>query len=451
MYKTYIRKWRLDKKNKESDMKAIVRKRAERLKGGKTSAFLVRGRAIEFEEVARYWGRKGVSIEDIEPRRDGSATPMDVKCLTPAASRTATPVPAPMTTPDALAIPEQILISVQHYVKSSFESGKWRRTHPGTYCYRIVNQRDSLPNVNTLQESYALGANASADMDIFTSSCGLACNLFSRQRFQEAGATLIRATAAIKQIVLAEDPHTLIRLLRIFQYTLSQGRHEINLAILRQFSSMGELLLGERHPLPQICRWLASHDQGAFQHVLETCSLTIADVFAYILGGLHSSALMVSTINAYITGFNNHAQVCSRQRMRLMECESQLDCHDYRIVEARGRLMQYSFIGGDTVEAERHAWIILACSDRIEDARVSAWYRAWSLRVIAHCHFRAGQVESAIVKMNEALAFDGSDYGLARICLLDLEEWHSQQGNHDAATQARNKRLAILETRWPLD
>ena len=64
-------------------MKAIARKNAKRLSEGKTSAFHVRGRAVDFEEVVRYWERKGISIEEIAAQRSASATPTDVKCLTP--------------------------------------------------------------------------------------------------------------------------------------------------------------------------------------------------------------------------------------------------------------------------------------------------------------------------------------------------------------------------------
>ena len=78
----------------------------------------------------------------------------------------------------------------------------------------------------------SLRSNAVADMDMVEDSCALACDLFSRHLFEEAGATLIHATAAIKQIVLAEDPRTLPRLFMIVRRCLLKGRHEVDLAIL---------------------------------------------------------------------------------------------------------------------------------------------------------------------------------------------------------------------------
>jgi hypothetical protein len=43
MYKDRIKKWGLDKKNKERDMVAILRKKTERDAVGKESSFRVRG------------------------------------------------------------------------------------------------------------------------------------------------------------------------------------------------------------------------------------------------------------------------------------------------------------------------------------------------------------------------------------------------------------------------
>jgi len=43
----------------------------------------------------------------------------------------------------------------------------------------------------------------------FLNQCELACRLFARHSFQEAGQTLICATTGIKKILLAEHPGTL--------------------------------------------------------------------------------------------------------------------------------------------------------------------------------------------------------------------------------------------------
>ncbi|KAN0099735.1 hypothetical protein V8E51_013510 [Hyaloscypha variabilis] len=80
MYKDRIKKWRLEKKNKESDMLAILRQKTQRDTVGKASAFRVRGQPVTIEEVLQYFKRKR-NIRDEEAYN--APTPSDVSCRTP--------------------------------------------------------------------------------------------------------------------------------------------------------------------------------------------------------------------------------------------------------------------------------------------------------------------------------------------------------------------------------
>jgi hypothetical protein len=80
MYKDRIKKWRLEKKNKESDMLAILRQKTQRDAVGKASAFRVRGQPVTIEEVLQYFKRKK-NIRDEEAYN--APTPSDVSCRTP--------------------------------------------------------------------------------------------------------------------------------------------------------------------------------------------------------------------------------------------------------------------------------------------------------------------------------------------------------------------------------
>ena len=80
MYKDRIKKWRLDKKNKESEMLAILRKNAERAAVRKSSLFQVRGQPVDMEQVHHYFKRKN-AIRD--PEAYNAPTPSDVSCRTP--------------------------------------------------------------------------------------------------------------------------------------------------------------------------------------------------------------------------------------------------------------------------------------------------------------------------------------------------------------------------------
>ena len=433
-------------------MRAIMRKRAQRMNDGKASAFRVRGKPVDLQDVVRYWARRGVSIEDITAWRNASATPPEVICLTPLISRSATPVSTSLVTPDALAVPERILTLIQSYLKGSFDSGSWMPGYPRNFCYsrKSIKGHESRPAHNTTVDSYdeqqiQTRTPALADMDMIEDCCLLACDLFSQQLFQEAGATLIHAAAAIKQIVLTEDPHTLIRLISIFRTCLFNDRFEIASIILRQFSSMGRLLLGDNHPWPEICHYLTTFDQGQFRDALKMCSRMITDSFATSLGRLHRSTLYVAGDYAFIVSYDDQPQACANLRLLLGECESSLGSSDNRTIEARRMLMDTAFVAGFKREAEYHAWILNACDLDIGDMKVSSWYRVFALRALAYCHYASGQVDSAILRMNEALALHGSHDSWARRWLLDLENWHLQQGDDRAAGESRNKRLVSLE------
>ncbi|CAD6593216.1 MAG: hypothetical protein ASARMPREDX12_006943 [Alectoria sarmentosa] len=232
MYKTHIKQWGLDKKNKEFEMRGIVRKNKQRADEGKGSIICVRGRLRNFAEIVRYWNRKGVSIDDIIARQTESPTPEAVEFFTP--------VPTPILTPQVLATPERMFRCIRDYCKGSFESGTWVRTEPLSLCYSIKDEK-------TLDSR----------VEDFGTQCISACELFSRNLFQEAGQTLIAATAKTKNILSAEYPENLTALFRLIVIVRNKKRDEIALIILRQFSALGKVLLGSEHPLSRIYAWKA--------------------------------------------------------------------------------------------------------------------------------------------------------------------------------------------------
>jgi hypothetical protein len=65
MYKNRIIKWGFVKKNKEDEMKAIVKKKFVRAAIGKKSMFKLRGWIVALEDVERYIKRKLLSPAEI--------------------------------------------------------------------------------------------------------------------------------------------------------------------------------------------------------------------------------------------------------------------------------------------------------------------------------------------------------------------------------------------------
>ena len=91
MYKTHIQEWGLDKKIKDAEMRAVVRKDKQRANQGKSSIIRVRGQRRDLEEFIRHCDRKGQSVDDIIARHTSSPTPDNVELFTP--------VPSPISTP----------------------------------------------------------------------------------------------------------------------------------------------------------------------------------------------------------------------------------------------------------------------------------------------------------------------------------------------------------------
>lgn len=136
MYKTRIKQWGLDKKNKENEMRAIVRKSKHVRDQGKPPSFHVRGRSIDYKDVVRYWERKGLRIEDVIAQRSESKTPETVDCFVPVSS--------PSMSLEPTTKLECILISIRDYFNGSFHAGTWLAKDSQTGCRTTENQDDGL-------------------------------------------------------------------------------------------------------------------------------------------------------------------------------------------------------------------------------------------------------------------------------------------------------------------
>ena len=325
MYKTHIKQWGLDKKNKEFEMRAVVRKKKQRADQGKGAAIRVRGQYREFAEVVRYWNRRGVAIDEILARQTASPTPETVELFTP--------VPSPISTPQGLAIPERLFHCIRDYFKGSFESGKWVKTEPLFQCYTIKDEE--------------IGCDYVIELGL---QCQLACSLFSRNLFQEAGQTLIAATAKIKKILSAEHPACLGKLFRLIVNVRRRERDEIALIILRQFFALGKVLLGPEHPLSCICEWLDLVYASEFDDIVIKCMESVVDQLESFLGSMHRSTLFCRLDFIDIVSWEGSTRIELLQRL-LGKCEKILRPHDVRILPIRGRLADEYFAKRYYVEA----------------------------------------------------------------------------------------------------
>jgi tetratricopeptide (TPR) repeat protein len=80
-----IRVWHLDKKQKDHEMRAILKMYLSRKSQGKQSIFRLRGRLIDHGEISRYFRRKGIySLESLASELANVTTTLpDIICQTP--------------------------------------------------------------------------------------------------------------------------------------------------------------------------------------------------------------------------------------------------------------------------------------------------------------------------------------------------------------------------------
>ena len=324
MYKTHIKQWGFDKKNKEPDMRAVVRKHKQRADQGKISAIRVRGQIRNFAEIAHYWERKGVSIDDIIARQTASPTPGAVEIFTP--------IPSPILTPPVLAIPERIFLCTRNYIKGSFESGTWFSIGPNFTCHSIKD--DDFGALNHWNE-----LNSAC---IFVYPYTLDRNKFS----YEAGQYMSIVTEKIKTIVPADYPGTLTELFHLIIHRRRVlNKDETTLNILRQFAAIGKGLLGSEHPLSRICAWSEMIYASTFDDCAIKCLELIADQFESSIGPMHRSTLYSRMTHIRNLNTEGEARIHMLQKL-LGVCEKTLQPDDVGVLTIRACLAnEYSLAG----------------------------------------------------------------------------------------------------------
>ena len=420
MYKTRIKQWGLDKKRKENEMRAIMRKKKDLGNQGILASFSVRGRPVDYKDVVRYFKRKDVRIEDVIPQRTKSKTPEAVECFITVSS--------PITTPESIAIPERMLVSIRDYFRGSFENGTWVTTDPQKGCQTTKGQacsRDVLFR--------------------FAEDVNIACWLFSRNHFQEAGQCLIAATSKIRSIILAEHPDTLLYVFQTTQRCFQEERYEIALAILQQYSALAEIMVGESHPIRGICTWLASMAASQSENVIITCIGSIGDHFESLAGPLSMSTLScrLNSIDSEVVTKHNMSQKKILLKDLLYKCETTLEPFDKRIFEVRLQLAWYYADIVDHAEAVRLGWDLVTYVQRFARPGDEAWYSAEGLFVVAVSEYAMGDIYSAEVHLREAIEWRISDYGpndhRVRYFLIKLESRLVKQGQFGSAAQVQER------------
>ncbi|KAI4283731.1 MAG: hypothetical protein L6R38_001988, partial [Xanthoria sp. 2 TBL-2021] len=262
MYKTRIHKWKIGKNVKAEEMKAIVRKQAQRAITGKQSAFRLRDVEVPEHKIDRF--RKTAGLLSLEQAlRVGAATPTRLVCYTPLRS--------PLRTPSTLAIPEKITKLVQDYILGSFESNTWEI------------QQDQLWPYGPSIEDTSTGA--------FHGTFYLARQLLDAHQDEYAWQVLDMALACLEPMLRAEKPFTLKKIVSILLIHFFRIGHRFTSHILEHLSAMSTNVKTQNHPFSHIFRALLDVESLQLEHVIYVLQQVQSDSFAQQIGPLHSITL----------------------------------------------------------------------------------------------------------------------------------------------------------------
>ena len=413
MYKKRFKQWNARKYNEESEMKAIVRKTVERTAVGKASTFNVRGKVVDSEEAIRYWERKNKSIAEVLTRRPTSKTPEAVRCLTPLQS--------PLRTPEVLATPERILVTIQDYIRGCSDAGKWSESSKGV----------------------------TSALSQLSDQCYLAIYLFGKNRCLEAGQVLNSAFANIKKVLRSEHPSTFRHFFMITSDMFKESRPELALAMLRQVSSMAEVLLGNNHPFKLVCMWLASLGQrieALYQDILSVSLQKMGDCFEQVLGPMSETTLFCRlSLAEEFESKRDLKRVEGMYRKLLLDCELSLGEHNNRTLQVHQVLAYNLYRQSNFIEAKEIYGLVFDYAPR------SSLLKGYSLEQSAYCQYYLGDTQGAVATLRETihLAQSGELFmGDGKMCsvMLHLENWLAELGEFHSAAEVQETRLKLQDS-----
>ena len=338
-------------------MRAAVHKYHQVLDKGKRPVLYLHGKAFDYAEVARYWSRKGLSIDDVLDDETKGVTTDAVECIELA--------PSIITIPESLSTLERTIHTTRQYYQGSFESRTWMTGDEKSLCHSI---KDVAGDLN--------------DLDGLHFQCLWASHLFSEGLYQEAGQALIVATAHINDTLLAEDPDTLLCLCSILEHFRTSGRREIAIAVIRQFSALGEVLLGPTHPLRCICECLALVEPAQSGQVVVKCLEAAVDIFEKIVGPFHPTTLRYR--RTYITSecAGDASRTASKLQELLSKCEQALGPGDDRTLELHSDLTEYCLNKYDFLETKNIGQHIVSLAEQLQDGASVKLFHANGLSAV---------------------------------------------------------------------
>ena len=432
IYKTYISKWKLDKKNKRSEMMAIVHKNRQRADAGKRSVFRVRGKEIDMQEVERYLERAGLSTDDIIAQRSSSVTSPSIECWTPVCSPRMTnageedmPVPSSMTTPQTLRGPEIVFRCIRDYISGMCDGGIWRANSKGG-VFNTKSPRHSEHSALQMSDGFSL-----------------ALSLLNGGRFQEGRKVLSCIMAGVKTILVSDDCYTILALFSMILKTQISGRLELSTMILRCFSEMATIVLPGTHPLRQALSWLSAHKVDQLEEIMTMCHRSASDGLESTFGpgNLLTIAYQIRFFEQAYKRFDRGGQA-SFSRF-LQRVESFCGPSDLRTGNVRLGLAWYHYHNNDYLAAIEAAHKSGFTEGNQERGRNELALKVGFLQILGTCQYALCQYEPAEENLREAISLSiscfGGQHNLTIILSRRLEQVLVAWGKLEEAARVRDE------------
>ena len=462
MFKDRIKKWGLDKKNKERDMIAIFRKKTQREAVGKKSSFRVRGQVVAMENVLQYFKRKK-EIPKIGP--SAASTPPDISCSTPSPVHTPQPsdngtcmdtfLPLALASNDrdaGLVVSEWTstppIVADEHLIGRTYNSVSGRSKipySPSSPRSLLVTERlffsinayfDGRFRIQPIAPGTLSLPNHAPDFETYCRNAAEFLRLGSTDKFRRE---LSKATNLVQGLLRAEHPRTLDCFLEVFLSLLRAGYPEIA-SLLRDFiGKMAATVIVRKHPWGDICRLISELDPESLEQVLVQSWRCTINAFENNLGPFNQ--LTLNTHLQFIHHVYASTDLLEEERLLrelLAQCEH---ASNIPIVPTTGiilNLMRNMTAQGRYTEGERLGQVILS---RPQDDRgiMREIESIIALKFMAESQYQQHQPKEAERSLRVALEmvtkYWGMNHPLAIEILINLEKWLRGWGRQEEADE----------------
>lgn len=420
MYKNHITKWKLDKRNKKSEIMAVVRKKHQRDAVGKASEFHLRGRLVDLDNVHRYLKRKGMSIENAIELN--AATPPELRCCTPDA------VPRSPANPEIFEGPQRVFTEIRHYIFGSRDSETW-----------FLSDQFYLS---------ARGARRGAALADFQHNLQAACSLLNAGSHTRAGQFLVSGSAYIQDILLEENPRALDTVFYVMIMLQENGWVDCSNVIFKQFSRMAITILPEMHPLRQIFNLLQSFGSELTETFLPKAWESFTDLVEEALDASSGTVLRIRLdYILQVENARNPDRADAQLRIMVERCREVYGKFDSRYAEAIGALAVFLHYHGRYIEAAAAAEEVIRCG---REGRFSYTAQLWcqGMEILARSQYQNyddEQAESTLRQVVDvAISNWGWEGGITLELLTELGIRLTQFGKHEEASEVSEQVAEIL-------